>query len=193
MPNHSVFNPQNQPVFTLITNAYSSPGTVAPPETSAGSNGSMYISTASNSSSLGLLGGSVTITLQISNPGSSGKTLYVSRIAGGTGISLNLLSSFSANFTLIKGGTLTSPTSASKLNTNFSSANVSVMTANSSTSAVSGGTAFFALPVNAGQFALEQTGSIVVPAGQSIAATLSASLSVAGVLSTTLNIAWWEA
>ncbi|ULL13146.1 hypothetical protein DVH26_00820 [Paenibacillus sp. H1-7] len=192
MPNDSVFDPKNQPVFTRVTNTFHTPGTIAPPETGAGKSGSLFISTATNSQNLNLLGGTVTISLQVSNPGGSGKTVYVSSFSGGTGISLSLLSSFSATATLVRGGTLTSPSAVAKTNTNFTSSNTSVMNVNSSTAAVTGGTPFLTLPLVAGQFSIEETGRIVVPPGQSIAMTVSASLSVAGILSSIANITWWE-
>jgi len=192
MPNQSVFDSGAQPVYTKLTNTYQSPGTIAAPDAGAATSGSEYAATATNSASLGILGGSVTIVLQIANPSGSGKTMYVSKIAGGTGVSLSLLSSFSATLAFAKGGTLSSPATVTPVNANFSSANTSAMTVRSSTSAASGATAFFSLPLVGGQVESDQGGAIVVPPNQSLTVTIAASLSVLGVLSATANVTWWE-
>ncbi|MFC5403510.1 hypothetical protein [Cohnella soli] len=192
MTNYSVFDSSVQPVYTHATNTYQSPAAVAPPDAGAASSGNEYNATATTSSTLGALGGSVIISLQIANPNGSGKTLYVSSVAVGTGVTLNLLSSFSASLSFLKGGTLTSPSTVTPVNGNFASANTSAMTVRSSSAAPSGGTDFMSLPVNAGQFISVQTGQIVVPPNQTLIVSLSASLSVAGTLSTTANITWWE-
>ncbi|RKP47370.1 hypothetical protein D7Z26_24060 [Cohnella endophytica] len=192
MPNDFVFDSSVQPVYTQMTNTYQTPGTIAPPDAGAAIAGSQYNATATTSATLGILGGSVIVTLQIANPSGSGKTLYVSQISGGTGILLSLLSSFSSTLTLIKGGTLSSPSTVTPVNGNFASANTSAMTARSSASAPTGGTTFLTLPLVAGQFDMEQTGRLVVPPNQTLTVSLSAALSVAGTLSTNLNITWWE-
>jgi len=193
MPNDYVFDEPNQPVYTNITNTYTSPGIVAPPETSAGATGNLYVVNAISSTSLGLLGGTVIITIQVSNPAGSGKTLYVSRETGGVNVALNLLSSFSGNLTLVKGGTLTSPTTLTPVNSNFASTRTSVMTARSSTAAVTGGTTFFSVPLQAGPFLYNENGRYVVPPGQTITMSVSASLTVAGVVGTSGDLVWWEA
>ncbi|PEA53023.1 hypothetical protein CON64_20440 [Bacillus pseudomycoides] len=192
MSNYYVFDNVNNPVSTKSINTFNNPSVVSSPENSASKSGVFFFTTATNSQSLGILGGSVIITLQISNPSGSGKTLYVSSISGGTGVSLSLLSSFTASMQLIQGGTLTSPTTLTPFNANLQSSNTSVMTARSSTSAVSGGTTFMNLPLQPGQFFIDYTGSIIVPPSKSISITINASLSVAGVLSTNANISWWE-
>lgn len=56
MPNDHVFNPLNRPVYTSITNTFTSPGIVAPPENNAGSTGNLYNAGSTNSTTLGLLG-----------------------------------------------------------------------------------------------------------------------------------------
>lgn len=192
MPNDAVFDYKNQPVFNQQINTYRAPGAVAPPDASAASAGSEFIATATNSQSLGALGGSVIITVQLSNPNGSGRTLYLSRVSGGTGVSLSLLSSFSATMTIVKGGTLTSPSTIAATNANFASANASVMTARSSTSASTGGTPLVSMPLNAGPFDQTVAGGIVVPPNQAVTVTVSAALSVLGVLSATVNMVWWE-
>jgi hypothetical protein len=66
------------------------------------------------------------------------------------------------------------------------------MTARSSTSAPSGGTSVLSLPLVAGQVKIIQRGNLIVPPNNSITVTLSASLSVLGVLGATANLMWWE-
>lgn len=193
MPNDYVFDDPNQPVYTNLTNTYTSPGIVAPPETNAGATGNLYVVNAINSTTLGLLGGSVTITIQVSNPAGSGKTLYVSRETGGVNVALNLLSSFSGNLSLTKGGTLTSPTALTPVNSNFGSTRTSVMIARSSTAAPTGGTTFYSVPLQAGPFLYNENGRYVVPPGQTITMSVSASLTVAGLVGTSADLVWWEA
>ncbi|MFC4303586.1 hypothetical protein [Cohnella boryungensis] len=192
MPNDSLFDSSAHPLYTRSINTYASPGTVAAPDIGAAQTGSEYNATATNSASLGGLGGSVIIALQLANPAGSGKTLYVSLIAGGTSIALSLLSSFSATLTVAKNATLASPATVTPTNSNFASAKTSAMTASSSTSAPSGGTSVLSLPLVAGQVEIVQRGNLVVPPNNSITVTLSASLSVLGVLGATANLMWWE-
>jgi len=73
-----------------------------------------------------------------------------------------------------------------------SSANSSAMTARSSVSAASGGTLFLSAPLSAGPFVSEQNGRLVVPPNQALTVTVSAALSVLGVLSATASVMWWE-
>ncbi|MFS0872439.1 hypothetical protein AB3N00_20980 [Paenibacillus xylanilyticus] len=192
MPNHNVFNPLTQPVYTSNTNTYTSPGIVAPPENDAGTSGSLFNSGTTNSTTLGLLGGTVTATVQLANPAGSGRTLYVSRLFGGITVSLNLLSSFSGSMILSANGTLASPSTLIPVNSNLSSANVSVATVRFSTSAPSGATSLMSMPLQAGPFSSNVFGSYVVPPGQSINLTVSGSLSVGGLLASTAYFAWWE-
>ncbi|MCR8642679.1 hypothetical protein NV379_08385 [Paenibacillus sp. N1-5-1-14] len=190
MTNKFVFDIQTHPVYSRLVNTYKTPGIIAPPETSASKAGNLYITTATTSASLGLLGGSVSIAIQITN--STAKSVYISAITGGLGVSLNLLSSLTGTTNIISGGTLTTPTTLIPTNANFSSTNTSAMTVRSSTAAVTGGTTFWAMPLNGGIFETNYTGSIIVPNTKSITVTLSGSLTVAGILSTTLNVSWWE-
>ncbi|MDR6723001.1 hypothetical protein J2W91_001453 [Paenibacillus amylolyticus] len=192
MPNNNVFNPLSQPVYTSNTNNFTSPGIVAPPETDAGNTGNLYNAGSTNSTTLGLLGGSVIATVQLTNPVGSGRTLYVSRLSGGITVGLNLLSSFSGSMTLSANGTLTSPTTIAAVNSNLSSTNTSVATVRTSASAPTGATTIMSMPLQAGPFASSVWGQYVVPAGQSINLTVSGSLSVAGLLASTAYFAWWE-
>jgi len=192
MPNHFIFDQSNSSFYGRLKNSYIQPGIVAPPETNAAVNDRTFIASASNSSSLGLLGGTINITLQVSNPSGSGRTMYITDIVGGVNVSLNLLSSFSASVTLYRGGTLTSPTAVTPFNAKFGSAATSSMTARSSTSAPSGAASFMSYAINPGLFELPFQGSLVVPPNQIYTMNISAALSVAGVLSTTASVLWWE-
>lgn len=192
MPNHFIFDRSNSSFYGKLTNAYTDPGIVAPPDTNAATNDRSFITSASNSSSLGILGGSVIITLQISNPSGSGRTMYISDIIGGISVSLSLLSSFSASVTLYRGGTLSSPSTLTPFNAKFGSSATSSMTARSSISAPSSATSFMSYAVNPGLFEFPFQGGLVVPPNQIFTMNVSASLSVAGVLSTTATVVWWE-
>ncbi|AZN38666.1 hypothetical protein [Paenibacillus albus] len=192
MPNNSVFDQSNGKLFGQLVNTYAAPGVTAPPDNSATVAAREFITTFMTSSSLGILGGSVIASIQISNPSGSGRTLYVSRISGGVGISLSLLSSFNGSLTITRAGTISSPSTLTPFNTLFGSSATSAMTARSSTSAISGGTSFFTVPLNPGMFSFDYTGGLVVPENQSISITVSASLTVAGVLSSNANMSWWE-
>ncbi|NUU77174.1 hypothetical protein [Paenibacillus xylanilyticus] len=170
----------------------STPGIVAPPENNAGSVGSLFNSGTTNSTTLGLLGGSVIVTVQLANPAGSGRTLYVSRFSGGITVSLNLLSSFSGSMILSANGTLASPSTLTPVNSNLSSTNISVAAVRFSTSAPSGATTLMTLALQAGPFSSNVFGSYVVPPGQSINLTVSGSLTVGGLLASTAYFAWWE-
>lgn len=189
--NNSIFNRSNDALYTQLTNTYSSPDVQSPTQSDASKSGNLYLATATNSASLGLLGGSVVITLSISNQSAS-KTVYLSSLSGGVSVPLSLLSSLSGTATLVKGGTISSPTTVVPVNANFTSTNTSAMTVRSSTSALSGGTTLYALPLVAGQFSFDYAGSLIIPPSNSIALTVSAALSVAGLLTTTANLSWWE-
>lgn len=192
MPNNNVFNPLNRPVYTFNTNTYISPGIAAPPENSAGSTGNLYSGGSTNSTTLGLLGGSVTAALQLANPALSGRTLYVSRLSGGITVALNLLSSFSGTMTLSANGTLSSPSTLPAVNSNFSSTNTSIAAVRFSTSAPTGATTLVSMPLQVGPFQSNEFGKYVIPPGQAINLTVTGSLSVAGLLASTTYLTWWE-
>ncbi|MEI2282968.1 hypothetical protein [Paenibacillus polysaccharolyticus] len=192
MPNNNVFNPLNQPVYTSNTNTYISPGIVAPPENNAGSTGNLYSAGSTNSTTLGLLGGSVTATLQLANPTGSGRTLYVSRLSGGITVALNLLSSFSGTLILTANGTLSSPSTLTAVNSNLSSSNTSVALVRFSTAAPSGATAIMSMPLQVGPFQSNEFGKYVIPPGQAINLSVTGSLTVAGLLASTTYFTWWE-
>ncbi|SDX95695.1 hypothetical protein [Paenibacillus sp. CF384] len=193
MPNHFVFDQSNSKFYGQLTNTYVSPGIHAPPDYGATVSAREFAATYNNSASLSILGGSVTATIQISNPNASGRTLYVSRITGGVGVGLSLLSSFSGSLTMSRAATISSPSTLTPFNTQFGNSATSVMTARSSTSAASGGTAFLSVPLNPGMFSFDYVGGLIVPENQSISITVSSSLTVAGTLTSFANITWWEA
>lgn len=192
LPNNNVFNRLTQPVYTSNTNTYASPGIVAPPENNAGISGSLFNSGTTNSTTLGVLGGSVIATVQLSNPVGSGRTLYVSKLSGGITVALNLLSSFTGSMVLSANGTLASPSTLPSVNSNLSSTNTSVAIVRFSTAAPTGATTLMTMPLQAGPFSSSVFGSYVVPPGQAINLTVSGSLSVAGLLASTAYFAWWE-
>ncbi|PWW08504.1 hypothetical protein DFQ01_101227 [Paenibacillus cellulosilyticus] len=192
MPNYFVFDQSNSSFYGQLTNNYTEPGMMSPTDMDAATNNREFIATASNSGTLGLLGGSVIITLQISNPSGSGRTMYISSITGGINVSLSLLSSFSGSITLYSGGTLTSPATVTPFSTKFGSGATSSMTAHSSTSAPTGATALLSYALTPGMFTLPFAGSLIVPPNQTFTMNVSSSLSVAGVMANTATVSWWE-
>ncbi|WP_028551400.1 hypothetical protein [Paenibacillus sp. UNC451MF] len=193
MPNNHVFNSFHNPVFTHSTNTYTDPGIVSPPENGASRAGSLFSITGSASALVVLSLISAVITLKVTNPGGSGKTVYVSRIGISIGGS-SLLSALSGSASFQKGGTLSSPTTLTPTNNNFNSSAVSVMTAQSSTAAPTGGTTFNAVQLAPGGLTQEYTGSIIVPPGNSITVSVTSSSSSVGLtITSSANISWWEA
>lgn len=192
MPNYFVFDQSNSSFYGQLKNNYTDPGIMSPTDMDAATNNREFITTASNSGSLGLLGGSVIITLQFSNPSGSGRTMYISSITGGVNVSLSLLSSFSGSITLYSGGTLTSPSTLTPFSTKFGSGATSSMTARSSTSAPSGGTSIMSYAITPGLLTIPLAGSLIVPPNQTFTMIVSASLTVAGVMANTATVSWWE-
>lgn len=192
MPNYFVFDQSNSSFYGQLTNDYAEPGVMSPTDMDAAANNREFIVTASNSGSLGILGGTVIITLQISNPSGSGRTMYISSITGGINVSLSLLSSFSGSMTVYSGGTLTSPATLTPFSTKFGSGATSSMTARSSTSAPTGATTVMSYSLTPGMFTLPFAGSLIVPPNQTFTMNVSASLSVAGVMANSATVSYWE-
>lgn len=192
MPNYHIFSSANKPLQQLQLNTYQTPSAAVPAEASASQAGRLFAAGATNSATLGLLGGSSIITIQLTNPAGSGRTAYISRISGGINVSLSLLSSFSGSMTIIRNGTLTAPAVLTASNLNFASSNTSLMTVRSSTSASTGGTSILSMPLAAGPLEYNEFGDFIIPQGQSFTFTISGALSVAGVLASTANLVWWE-
>ena len=192
MPNQFVFNDNDQPVFVEMVNTFRSPDISAPPEISASKNAVLYSTNGSTSALvvLGLL--SAIMSIRISNAVGSGRTIYVSRLSGSIGGS-SLLSAMSGSFTIVKGGTLTTPTTLTPVNNNLGSSATSGMTVQSSTAAISGGTTLFNYQLAPGAFSQNFTGSIIVPPGSSICANVTSSSSAVGLtITSVLSFLWWE-
>ena len=193
MTNYHIFNTASQPLFNLTTNTYQNPYTVSPPEESASRAGSLFSVTASNTGTVGLVLLTVTVSLRLNNPPGSGKTAYISGIYTSIGGS-SLLSSLAGSATIVRGGTLSSPATLTPANHNFGSANASVLQAQSSTSAASGGTPFMAMQLAPGAVIHRIAGGIILPPGTSMCVSVVASSSSLGLSITSMaSIAWWEA
>lgn len=192
MPNQFVFNDNDQPVYVEMVNTFRSPDISAPPEISASKNAVLY-STNNSASALVVLGLlSAIMSIRISNAVGSGRTIYISRISGSIGGS-SLLSAMSGSFSIVKGGTLTSPSTLTPVNNNLGSSATSAMTAQSSTAAISGGTTLFNYQLAPGAFAQTFTGSIIVPPGSAICANVTSSSSAVGLtITSALSFSWWE-
>ncbi|WP_141097528.1 hypothetical protein [Paenibacillus aquistagni] len=192
--NEHIFNDSgaNNTIYSQVTNSITSPSAVAPPSYSASLAGNVYSAFTTNSASLGLLGGSVITSLRLNNS-SPTNSAYIIRVAGGVGVGLSLLSSLSASYSIINGGSQSSPSGVTPRNNNLGSSNTSVMSVSSSTSAISGGTAISTMPVVGGPFIIDFDGAIIVPPSTTLSLSMSASLSVAGVLSVQTSVFWWEA
>lgn len=177
MPNDSVFNQSSQPLFTEQVNTYVAPGIVSAPEGGAAKAGLLFgipfTSTVTTAAPL---------VIQISNPGGSGRTLYVSRVTASSATAAVTLS-------LLRNATVTGAT-VTPINYNFGSALTSVMTARTSTAAPTGGPAtLVSLLLAVGPVVVDFTGQIVVPPGNSI----STSVTIAsGSSAATTSISWWE-
>ncbi|WP_042199755.1 hypothetical protein [Paenibacillus camerounensis] len=192
MPNHYVFNDNDQPLFVEMTNTFRSPDITAPPELGAAESAVLYSANASASATVVLSLISAVISVRINNPAGSGRTVFISRITGSIGGS-SLLSAMSGAFTIIRGGTLSSPAALPAVNNNLASSAVSSQTVQSATSAVSGGTVLNSYQLAPGSFSQSFTGSIVLPPGSSLCANVTSSSSAIGlVITSALSLTWWE-
>lgn len=192
MPNYYVFDTITRPVNVQMTNTYQNPGTIAPPETDASKSGRVFSVNGSNSATVILALLSATISILITNPLGSGRTIYISQITGSIGGS-SLLSSLTGSMSIVKGGTLTSPTTLAPANNNFGNATTSVSTTQSSASTISGGTTLTSFQLAPGPFAQQFSGRIIVPPGSSISAVVTSSSSAVGLtITSVLNVNWWE-
>jgi len=192
MPNQYVFNDNDQPLFVDMVNTFQSPDISAPPEISASKAAVLYSTNTSASSLVVLSLISAITSIRISNAAGSGKTVYISRISGSIGGS-SLLSAMSGSFTIVKGGTLTSPATLTPTNNNLGSAATSAMTVQSSTAAISGGTTLYNYQLAPGAFSQNFTGSIIVPPGNAICANVTSSSSAVGLtITSALGLLWWE-
>jgi hypothetical protein len=192
MPNNYVFNDNDQPVYVETVNTFRSPDISAPPEMSASENAVLYSANASASATVVLSLIAAIISVRINNPAGSGKTVYISQISGSIGGS-SLLSAMSGTFSLVKGGTLTSPATVTPVNNNLASTATSSMTVQSSTAAISGGTTLASYQLAPGAFSQTFTGSIIVPPGSALCANVTSSSSAIGLtIISALSLIWWE-
>ncbi|MEK5026118.1 hypothetical protein [Paenibacillus sp. FSL M7-1046] len=192
MPNRYVFNENDQPVYVEMTNTFRSPDISAPPEMNASENAALFSSNASASATVILSLSSAIISVRINNPALSGRTVFISHISGSIGGSL-LLSAMSGTFTIVRGGTLTTPGTLTPVNNNLASTAASSMTVQSSTAAISGGTTLYTYQLTPGVFTQVFTGSIVVPPGSAISANVTSSSSSVGLtITSALGLMWWE-
>ncbi|OAB34967.1 hypothetical protein [Paenibacillus glacialis] len=192
MPNYYVFDTITKPVNVQMTNTYQNPGIIAPPENDASRSGRLF-SIFGSASALVVSGlTSATISLLLSNPIGSGRTVYLSQINGSIGGS-SLLSSLTGTMSMVKGGTLTSPATLTPANNNFGNVTTSTSTTQSSTGAITGGTIVASFQLAPGTFVQQFIGSIIVPPGSSISAVVTSSSSAVGLTMTSvLNFNWWE-
>ncbi|WP_088833691.1 hypothetical protein [Paenibacillus tyrfis] len=153
MPNYSIFNRSNGPLYTQQVNTFSAPGIDSSPEGGAAMSGILF--SANFSSSITAAQDAI---LQVSNPANSGKTMYVSRIAGSSSIS-------GTTVNVLKNATVAG-SAVTPVNLNFGSTTASVMTVQSLAGTM-GGTpvTILTLILAAGSFVLELGGRIVVPPG----------------------------
>ncbi|WNS43223.1 hypothetical protein [Paenibacillus sp. MMS20-IR301] len=191
MPNNYVINDNDQPVYVEMTNTFQSPDISAPPEISASESAVLFTANASNSATIVLGLSSAIISVRINNPAGSGKTLYLSRISGSIG-GTSLLTSISGTFTLVRGGTVSSPATVTPVNNNLASPAASAMTVQSSTAVISGGSILATYQLAPGVFTPIFTGSIIVPPGAAVSANVTSSSAAVGTIISALSLTWWE-
>lgn len=193
MPNYYVFDTITRPVNVQMTNTYQNPDITAPPETDASKSGRVFSINGSASATVVLGLTAATISMLVTNPLGSGRTVYLSQITGSIGGS-SLLSSLTGSMSIVKGGTLTSPSTLTPANNNFGNATTSVTTAQSSTGAITGGTIVVPFQLAPGPFMQSFRGSIIIPPGSSISAIVTSSATAVGLtITSVLNLNWWEA
>ncbi|KOY14476.1 hypothetical protein [Paenibacillus xylanivorans] len=176
MTNSNVFNQSNGPLYTQLTNTFSTPGIESTPEGGAAAAGSNFALTTSNVS----IGAGLNLLLQVANSVGSGRTLYVSRISGGTTAAATLI--------VYSGGTITGGTTPTPVNTLLGNANTSVMTTRQINGTLTGtSTILLSIPLTAGIYMLSLNGSIIVPPGQTL--TISTGT---GAQTAAINLSWWE-
>lgn len=190
MPNENVYNQEELPLSVQMSNTYQSPGIMAPPETGASGSGRLFSLSNASSGTVVLNLINVNCSIRVNNAGS--RTMYLSRIIFSIGGS-SILSNLSGTALITKGGTLSSPSTATPLNTNFGSSVTSAMTVQTSSSTISGGTQVMQYQMAPGELILDFAGSIIIPPGQSLCANaVSSSSSVGLTISSSVTLVWWE-
>ncbi|MCR8631014.1 hypothetical protein [Paenibacillus radicis (ex Xue et al. 2023)] len=176
MTNYSIFNHANAPLYTNMTNTYANPGVETLPEGNAAISSLLFTLTTGGVS----VSSGQSLLLQAANPAGSGKTLYLSKVMGGTTAAATLL--------FYSGGTITGGTTPVPVNSNFGSSNASIITSKQNTGSLTGTpTTVITLPITAGMYLVALGGAFVIPAGQTFTATLGT-----GALTGSINIIWWE-
>lgn len=191
MPNNYAINDNDQPVYVEMTNTFRAPDISAPPEISASQSAVLFSANASNSATIVLGLASAIITVRINNPAGSGRTLYLSCVSGSIG-GTSLLTSISGTFTIVRGGTITSPVTVTPVNNNLASSAASAMTVQSSTAAITGGSVLAAYQLAPGVFTPAFTGSIIVPPNNAISINVTSSSAAVGTIISALSLTWWE-
>ncbi|NOU82856.1 hypothetical protein GC101_28735 [Paenibacillus sp. LMG 31459] len=191
MPNNYVINDNDQPVYVEMTNTFRAPDISAPPEISASQSAVLFSANASNSATIVLGLASAIITVRINNPAGSGRTLYLSRVSGSIG-GTSLLTSISGTFTIVRGGTITSPATVTPVNNNLGSPAASAMTVQSSTAAITGGSVLATYQLAPGVFTPAFTGSIIVPPNNALSINVTSSSAAVGTIISALSLTWWE-
>ena len=192
MPNFFVFNKPDAPVYTQMQNNVANPDVSTLPDSDAGRAGVLFSANGSASATvlLGLI--SAVVTIQLINPVNSGRTVFISRINGSIGGS-SLLSAVSGSMAIIRGGTVGSPVSAAAVNNNLGQTGGSVITVQTSTSAVTGGAILTNVQMVPGVFSQNYSGSVVLPPGSTLSVNVISSSSTVGLtVTSTVNVNWWE-
>ena len=178
MTNYFVFDTVNNPLYTQMTNTYTAPGIEGGAEGDAAKSGVLYVLTSGSTA----VAANQNLLLQVTNPGGSGVSMYISSITGG--------SSAAATVTLYSGGTVTGGTTPTPFNALFGSSNTSAMamTTRSVSSTITGSPTTFTTLLTAGSyFYLPYAGQLIVPPGRSITVSVGP-----GALTAAANITWWE-
>lgn len=193
MTNENIHHDGVDSIAVNLSNTYQDPGIISSPESSAARSGSLFTASASASGTVVLSLLSVNASIRINNAAGSGKTAYISRIICSVGGS-SLLSSLSGAATVTRGGTLSSPSTAAPVNNLFGSSQASVMTVQTSSSGISGGTTLVSFQLAPGAMQADYWGGIIVPPGQSLCINTVSSSSSAGLtITSAISVTWWEA
>ncbi|WP_336774821.1 hypothetical protein [Paenibacillus sp. MMO-58] len=176
MTNYSVFNSENNPLYILLNNRYSSPAIVAPPEEDAAASGRFFMVTSASTA----VGAGSNLLIQIFNPNGSGRSLYLSKISGGV--------SAAATVNLYSGGTVTGGTTPTPFNMQLGNTTTSVATSRVATGSVSGTpTLFYTTLLAAGLFEVAFAEGLIVAPNRSVTISVGT-----GAITAAANISWWE-
>lgn len=174
MPNNNVFNTDSEPLYMEQTNTYSNPGIGSDQEWEAAVNGILFMASTSGSLTSGQ-----SMLLQVTNPGASGKNMYLSFVSGSI--------SAAGTLALLRGGTF-SGTTVTPVNSNFGSAAASSMTVQRLAGSISGSPLTLSSLILSGGPSLSRfSGRIIVTPGTSITVSVGT-----GAASASANLSWWE-